>query len=447
MKSVLEENNIPLKIDQIAFGVLSSHDMMRLSEIHVVKKNFYEMPGRQPTPYGCLDPRLGISDKKSFCGTCNQKLAECAGHYGYIRLELPVFHIGYFKHIVTILQNICKTCSRVMLPPDRRKKMLMQMRHPNADVLKKIALHKKITDDCKKVKDHQCPYCKAINGVVKKVPGAPALKIIHEQFKAKQVQTQRAVFEKAFENVAQSNKDLQQHLHKAHDDLNPLRVQELFKAITDDDCELLWCDPKLARPEDLILDTVLVPPVAIRPSVAMDTGAGSNEDDLTVKLQEVVTNNAALATALQKGANMSQLVDYWDMVSVQVAQYINSEMPGLSRIPGEKPIRGLCQRLKGKSGRFRGNLSGKRVDFSGRTVISPDPNLRIDQVGVPKHVAKIMTFPERVCDYNIERLRKAVRNGQNIYPGANQIRPNPDKADPDGRDPSQVRRPLVFRTL
>ena len=66
---------------------------------------------------------------------------------------------------------------------------------------------------------------------------------------------------------------------------------------------------------------------------------------------------------------------------VQVAQYINGEMPGLPRpVSAAKPIRGLCQRLKGKSGRFRGNLSGKRVDFSGRTVISPDPNLRVDQV-------------------------------------------------------------------
>ena len=45
-----------------------------------------------------------------------------------------------------------------------------------------------------------------------------------------------------------------------------------------------------------------------------------------------------------------------------------------------KPIRGFCQRLKGKQGRFRGNLSGKRVDFSGRTVIGPDPNLNIDEV-------------------------------------------------------------------
>ena len=61
--------------------------------------------------------------------------------------------------------------------------------------------------------------------------------------------------------------------------------------------------------------------------------------------------------------------------------FINSELPGvpLSLKPA-KPIRGLTQRLKGKAGRFRGNLSGKRVDFSGRTVISPDPNLGIDEV-------------------------------------------------------------------
>jgi len=90
----------------------------------------------------------------------------------------------------------------------------------------------------------------------------------------------------------------------------------------------------------------------------------------------------------------------------------SGEMPGLQRPPGSKPIRGLCQRLKGKQGRFRGNLSGKRVDFSARTVISPDPNLRVDQVGVPVHVARIMTYPEMVSRYNIEKLRVRVRNGE-----------------------------------
>ena len=69
------------------------------------------------------------------------------------------------------------------------------------------------------------------------------------------------------------------------------------------------------------------------------------------------------------------------------------------------------QRLKGKQGRFRGNLSGKRVDFSGRTVISPDPNLRVDEVCVPKLVAQTLTFPDMVTDHNLEKLRQCVLNG------------------------------------
>ena len=64
-------------------------------------------------------------------------------------------------------------------------------------------------------------------------------------------------------------------------------------------------------------------------------------------------------------------------------------------------------------------MSGKRVDFSGRTVISPDPNLRIDQVAVPRHVAVILTYPERVNKSNIELMRKLVTNGPDVHPGAN----------------------------
>lgn len=101
--------------------------------------------------------------------------------------------------------------------------------------------------------------------------------------------------------------------------------------------------------------------------------------------------------------------------------YINSELPGVPSQPGQKPIRGFVQRLKGKQGRFRGNLSGKRVDFSGRTVISPDPNLLIDEVAVPERVAKILTYPERVTPHNIEALKRAVRSGPDMHPGANYV--------------------------
>jgi DNA-directed RNA polymerase II subunit RPB1 len=64
---------------------------------------------------------------------------------------------------------------------------------------------------------------------------------------------------------------------------------------------------------------------------------------------------------------------------------------------------------------------GKRVDFSARTVITGDPNLSIDQVGVPRSIARNLTFPETVTPYNIERLQMMIRNGPTEHPGAKYV--------------------------
>jgi DNA-directed RNA polymerase III subunit RPC1 len=109
----------------------------------------------------------------------------------------------------------------------------------------------------------------------------------------------------------------------------------------------------------------------------------------------------------------------WDMLAHATAIYINATAPGLvNSQEGNKPQRSFAQRLKGKQGRFRGNLSGKRVDFSGRTVISPDPNLKIDEVAVPERVAMIMTYPERVNAHNKKLLQEAILRGHDKHPGA-----------------------------
>tara|TARA_B110000285_G_scaffold15766_1_gene15514 strand:- start:220 stop:795 length:576 start_codon:yes stop_codon:yes gene_type:complete len=94
-------------------------------------------------------------------------------------------------------------------------------------------------------------------------------------------------------------------------------------------------------------------------------------------------------------------------------------------------IRALNQRLKGKHGRFRQNLLGKRVDFTGRTVISPDPNCAIDEVIIPQLMAKVLTYPERVNRYNFAKLKNLVLRGSEQHPGANIVYTNPDsdKAD------------------
>lgn len=140
-----------------------------------------------------------------------------------------------------------------------------------------------------------------------------------------------------------------------------------------------------------------------------------------MKLTEIVFTNALIKQGIAKGAPTSSFMEQWDFLQVSLAMYINSELPSLPIHLAQKPIRGFVQRLKGKQGRFRGNLSGKRVDFSGRTVISPDPNLAIDEVAVPERVAKILTFPERVTPHNIQQLRAKVRNGPDVHPGANYV--------------------------
>lgn len=142
---------------------------------------------------------------------------------------------------------------------------------------------------------------------------------------------------------------------------------------------------------------------------------------MTIYLAKIVHHNDLLKQGILKGQGIEGIMETWDYIQLLVAFYINSELPGFpqSALSTSKPTRSLTQRLKGKHGRFRGNLSGKRVDFSGRTVISPDPNLRIDEVAVPILIAKVLTYPERVNMFNRERLQEAILNGPDVYPGAN----------------------------
>lgn len=75
----------------------------------MVGKNLYNQDApRTPVAYGVLDRQMGTNTKDATCTTCNKGLADCIGHFGYINLELPVFHIGYFRSVIMILQTICK---------------------------------------------------------------------------------------------------------------------------------------------------------------------------------------------------------------------------------------------------------------------------------------------------------------------------------------------------
>ena len=230
-------------------------------------------------------------------------------------------------------------------------------------------------------------------------------------------------FRSTFASAIDADGGLKTHVSKAQEDLNPVIVQNIFKKVSEEDCELMGLNSE--RPEAFLWNTLPIPPVCIRPTVKQEST--STEDDLTVLASEIIEINAKIKECMNDGVPINILIECWDFLQLQCAMYVTSDLPGIpTHIQGNLPKikKGFCQRLKGKHGRFRGNLSGKRVDFSGRTVISPDPNLRIDQVGVPERVAMTLTYPERVTPYNIDRLRKNVQNGPDIHPGAIYVTPN-----------------------
>uniref|UniRef100_A0A8B9HP64 DNA-directed RNA polymerase subunit n=1 Tax=Astyanax mexicanus TaxID=7994 RepID=A0A8B9HP64_ASTMX len=398
----------------------SAEQMRQQAHIQVVSKNLYSQDtSHTPLSYGVLDHRMGTSEKDRPCETCGKNLADCLGHYGYLDLELPCFHIGYFKATIGILQMICKTCSRIMLSKEERQQFLDYLRRPGLAYLQKRGLKKKISDKCRK--KNVCLYCSAFNGPVKK---CGLLKIIHEKYKTtkKVVDPIVSDFLQSFDIAIEHNKEVESLLSRAQENLNPLVVLNLFRRIPNEDVPLLLMNPEAGKPADLILTRLLVPPLCIRPSVVSDLKSGTNEDDLTMKLTEIIFLNDVIKKHRMSGAKTQMIMEDWDFLQLQCALYINSELSGIPlNMAPKKWTRGFVQRLKGKQGRFRGNLSGKRVDFSGRTVISPDPNLRIDEVAVPVHVAKILTYPEKVNKANIELMRKLVKNGPDVHPGANFI--------------------------
>lgn len=180
---------------------------------------------------------------------------------------------------------------------------------------------------------------------------------------------------------------------------------------------------KTANPANMIIENLAVAPPPVRPSVAQ-SGASRSEDDLTIAYKAIIQHNRYIRQSIANGANESQIKEFRKNLQFHVATVMDNEISGTGTQKHKtgKSIKAIRARLKGKEGRLRGNLMGKRVDFSARTVITPDPNLRLDQLGVPKEIAMNLTIPEVVTEHNQAYLRQLVNNGANNWPGAKYIK-------------------------
>ncbi|MEM5811209.1 MAG: DNA-directed RNA polymerase subunit A' [Candidatus Aenigmatarchaeota archaeon] len=354
---------------EIEFEFLNPELVKRISVARINKAELYDEEG-YPKEGGVMDPRLGAIDPGVRCRTCGQTLGICPGHFGHIELAKPVVHVLYAKVIHQLLTIICRKCSRLLV-----KKELLESKE-------KISIKEVFKNIQKK-----CPHCG---------------------------ETQKEI------------RFLKPHTYlEGEEQLTPDKIRERFEKISNEDLKKIGIK---TRPEYFIISTLLVPPVTVRPSITLETGERS-EDDLTHKLVEIVRTNERLRENIQLGSPQFIIDDLWELLQYNVSTYFDNELSGIppARHRSGRVLKGLSQRLKTKEGRFRGNLAGKRVNFSARTVISPDPFVMIDEVGVPEEIAKELTIPEFVREENIEELKKYILNGPNIWPGANYI------IRPDGR--------------
>ncbi|MBX0288176.1 DNA-directed RNA polymerase subunit A' [Halomicroarcula sp. F28] len=452
----MSSQQTPQEIGSLSFGLMDPEEYREMSATKVITADTYDDDGF-PIDMGLMDPRLGVIDPGLECKTCGKHSGSCNGHFGHIELAAPVIHVGFAKLIRRLLRGTCRECSRLCLDENERDEFrdrLTRTRDLGRDLndVTKAAIRQARKKD-------NCPFCGEKQYDIKHekpttyyevqqvlsadypariaeameeaddritptdlaeetgIDGGRVQEIISGDFRPRQ--DDRRAIEKAL-SVDLTEEDMNK--------LMPSDIRDWFEDIPDEDIEVLGMNPDRSRPEWMILTVLPVPPVTARPSITLDNGQRS-EDDLTHKLVDIIRINQRFMENREAGAPQLIIEDLWELLQYHVTTFMDNEISGTppARHRSGRPLKTLSQRLKGKEGRFRGSLSGKRVNFSARTVISPDPTLSLNEVGVPERVAREMTQTMNVNERNLDNARRYVANGPMGHPGANYVR------RPDGR--------------
>ncbi|WP_134669520.1 DNA-directed RNA polymerase subunit A' [Halorussus marinus] len=452
----------PKEIGEISFGLMDPEEYREMSATKIITADTYDDDGF-PIDMGLMDPRLGVIDPGLECKTCGKHSGSCNGHFGHIELAAPVIHVGFTKLIRRLLRGTCRNCSRLLLTDDEAAKYeskLTRTRELSNDVndVTKAAIREARKQDrcphCGEVQydiNHEKPttyyevqqvltseYSEVIAAAMQgKADDDEEREPVPPQELADQTGIDLSRINEIMSGEFRPREDDRKALEKALDidlteeDMNklmPSDIRDWFEDIPDDDIETLGINSERSRPEWMILTVLPVPPVTARPSITLDNGQRS-EDDLTHKLVDIIRINQRFMENREAGAPQLIIEDLWELLQYHVTTFMDNEISGTppARHRSGRPLKTLSQRLKGKEGRFRGSLSGKRVNFSARTVISPDPTLSLNEVGVPERVAREMTQTMNVTERNVEEARRYVSNGPEGHPGANYVK------RPDGR--------------
>ena len=360
-------------IDGIQFSILSDDEIKYRSTLEITETKL--MNNEEKVQGGLLDERME--------DTNNLK----PGNFGHIELAKSVYHVGFKDITNQILKCVCFYCSSIICSKD----------DPYFNNALKIKNKKKRISKIKQVcnKYTNCSVCQLVQPIYN----------FHQD-----------------EIIISFQASRQEKIPLEAD-----HVKSIFSRVSSTDSTLLGFDSRFNKLSSLIISTLLIPPPSVRPTLILDSGIHS-QDDMTHKLLDIVKINTILKNFIQIGENEQKIQTLTKLLQYNISTYLdNNKLDIPAKGKSGKTYVSFKNKFDGKTGRIRGNLMGKRVNYSARTVIGGDPSISIDEVGIPYSVAMNVTYPEKVFDLNIDRLRENVKNGPNIYPGAKFIIKNGKK--------------------
>ena len=390
----MNNNKKPSKIVGIQFSLLSPKDIYKGSVAEIVNRDTYI--NNRPVIGGLFDPRMGVLDPGLICPSDGLDYIDSPGYFGHIKLARPVYYIQYLGSIQKILRCVCLKCSKVLINKEKNNHLLEL---PNEQRWNKIFA---LASKKKRCGEDSHNGCGCLQPKIKK----EGLSTIVAEWNNNEEELSNYEFSKINNN-------------KLIMKLTPEFVLKIFKKISNEDIKFLGFDNIWSKPEWMICQVLAVPPPSMRPSVKHDVQQRS-EDDLTHIIINIIKSNKTLGEKIEQKANNNVIDDWTTVLQYYVATLVDNKIPGVAAVAQRsgRPLKAIKERLNGKTGRVRGNLMGKRVDFSARSVITPDPNLSITELGIPMKIAKNLSKPITVNKKNKSFLKKLVINGPDVYPGA-----------------------------
>ncbi len=386
----MSNNKNVSKIIGIQFSILSPDEIRKNSVAEITNRDTYV--NNKPVIGGLFDPRMGVLEPGLVCPTDGLDYINTPGYFGHIELARPVFYIQYLPTVLKILKCICFKCSKLLISKEKY------------DYLNKLPNETRwntVFQICNKLTNNSSFRCGEENegGCGCSQP---------KRIKKEGLATLFAEWENTDENG-----------EKINIRITPEIALKLFRRISDDDVNFMGFSSLWSRPEWMICEVLPIAPPSVRPSVKHDAQQRS-EDDITHIIVNIIKTNKVLQEKIEQNAAPNIIEDWTTFLQYYIATQVDNKIPGALPVAQRsgRPLKSIKERLNGKTGRVRGNLMGKRVNFSARSVITADPNLSIRELGVPLKIAKNITKPIIVNDKNKKFLTSLVIRGPDEWPGA-----------------------------